>query len=180
MNDLENRTHAKDIDTAGGAYVEGDVSAGGDFVGRDKVVHGDEVRGDKIVYYHVHEVSGLRPLDKQPIIAPKLPPNFLERSDELEKLRRLVINDDTEQNVGLTAVHGMGGIGKSVLVSALCHDPDVQQAFPDGVIWAKVGRDPGNLVDQMETIGVALGDRPPYYTSPEASAGRLSGCSDSR
>jgi hypothetical protein len=32
-------------------------------------------------------------------------------------------------------LHGMGGIGKTVLAQALCHDEVVQQAFPDGIIW---------------------------------------------
>lgn len=36
------------IDTGGGAYIEGNVSTGGDLIGRDKVVHGDEVKGDKV------------------------------------------------------------------------------------------------------------------------------------
>ena len=168
MSDSKETRIYRDVNTEGGAYVEGGVSVDGDFVGRDQIIH-----GDKIVY-HVQEASGLRPLDKQPVIAPKLPPNFLERSKELDDLRQLVTKNEANQDVGLTAVHGMGGIGKSVLVSALCHDPDVQKAFPDGVIWVSVGRNPISLVDQMKTIGVALGDRPPYYTSPEASAGRLS------
>jgi len=32
-------------------------------------------------------------------------------------------------------VQGMGGIGKSVLASALAHDKEVSRAFPDGIYW---------------------------------------------
>ena len=37
------------------------------------------------------------------------------------------------------ALHGMGGIGKSVVARALCDDPAVQAAFPDGILWATLG-----------------------------------------
>lgn len=39
----------KNVDTSGGAYVDGNVEIkDGDFVGRDKVIRGDQVDGDKI------------------------------------------------------------------------------------------------------------------------------------
>ena len=39
-------------------------------------------------------------------------------------------------------LHGMGGVGKSVLARALCDDPAVQAAFPDGILWATLGQTP--------------------------------------
>jgi len=39
-------------------------------------------------------------------------------------------------------VHGMGGIGKSVLAAALARDRKVREAFPDGVIWVGLGSAP--------------------------------------
>jgi hypothetical protein len=48
----------------------------------------------------------------------------------------------------------MGGIGKTVLAQALCHDPAVQDAYPDGVIWATIGQNPTDLhlINQMREI----------------------------
>ncbi len=36
-------------------------------------------------------------------------------------------------------VHGMGGIGKSVLANMLARDTEVRRAFPDGIFWVPLG-----------------------------------------
>ncbi len=36
------------INTAGGAYIGGNLLVGGEFVGRDKIVHGNEIKGDEV------------------------------------------------------------------------------------------------------------------------------------
>jgi len=107
------------------------------------------------------------------VSAPPLPPHFIHRSEELAFLRRTVIGDDTDQQIALTALRGMGGIGKSVLATALCHDEVIQAAFPDGVIWVTIGKDPGNITEQMKFIGTKLGDSPGHYTSETAGSDRL-------
>jgi NB-ARC domain len=60
----------------------------------------------------------------------------------------------------LTAeVGGMGGIGKTVLATALCRDPAVQRAFPDGIAWITIGREWGrDFVTGMREVGRALGE----------------------
>jgi hypothetical protein len=45
--------------------------------------------------------------------------------------RNVVITERNGQSIAVTALEGMGGIGKSVLTAALCHDEVVQQVFPD-------------------------------------------------
>jgi hypothetical protein len=41
---------------------------------------------------------------------------------------------------GITVLHGLGGIGKSVLAFDACEDPEVSSTFPD-VLWATLGQD---------------------------------------
>jgi predicted ATPase len=53
-----------------------------------------------------------------------------------------LITDSGGSSVALTALKGMGGIGKTVLAQTVCHDQVIQQAFPDGVIWVTAGREP--------------------------------------
>jgi len=90
---------------------------------------------------------------------PPLPINFVERPDELAALRNALITDDGGRHIALTALHGMGGIGKTVLAQALCHDEVVQQAFPDGVIWITVGKESAfDAITRMREVGKALGD----------------------
>ncbi len=54
-------------------------------------------------------------------------------------------------------LQGMGGIGKSVLASALAHRPEVRRAFPDGVYWVTLGQEP-NVADLQRGMARALGD----------------------
>jgi len=65
---------------------------------------------------------------------------------------------------------GKDGIGKTVLSQALCHDRPVQNAFPDGVIWTTIGRNPTNLFlkNQMRDIAKLVGGDLAYYDRLQA------------
>ena len=83
-----------------------------------------------------------------------LPPNYVERAEVLADVRQVLLSKTstvvlTSAAKGKpTAFHGMGGIGKSVIARALCDDPAVQAAFPDGILWATLGQTP-DLVASM-------------------------------
>nr|MDJ0705393.1 NB-ARC domain-containing protein [Leptolyngbyaceae cyanobacterium MO_188.B28] len=101
---------------------------------------------------------------------PKLPPHFLPREADLEALKAKVLTGRS-QTIAVTgarkaaSIQGMGGIGKSVLASAIARDAEIQQAFPDGVFWVSLGQTP-NLVqlqtelasDLSKTLGTANPD----------------------
>ena len=58
----------------------------------------------------------------------------------------------------MTALEGMGDIGKTVLAQALFKDQVVQEAFPDGLVWITVGREPTYDVDaKLREITAVLG-----------------------
>lgn len=79
-----------------------------------------------------------------PMQAPPLPKHFVPRPDMSDTLKeRLLAEDETAPGVlVVSAIHGLGGIGKSALAAALAHDPEVQARFPDGVLWVTLGQQP--------------------------------------
>src|SRR5262249_48085182 len=78
---------------------------------------------------------------------PSLPPPCVVGRARLEALKAAVVSD-VQRLIGVTGttarvgVHGMGGIGKSVLTSALARSPEVRRTFPDGVFWVPIGERP--------------------------------------
>ncbi len=79
------------------------------------------------------------------------------RDAELALLREQLLRSD-ELAVGLTSavpglgLQGMGGMGKSVMAQALCHDDAVRRAFPDGIAWVALGQRPELLTLQNQLL----------------------------
>jgi WD40 repeat protein len=115
---------------------------------------------------------------------PELPPNFLPRESDLERLKALVLGSSIKA-VGLTGrtlragVHGMGGIGKSVLAAGLARDEDVRRTFPDGVLWITLGREPKLTLLQSELCGY-LGERGAAFEHEHRGRARLTELSRGR
>ena len=100
---------------------------------------------------------------------PNLPQNHVIRETALTELRNLVFTEGAGGNIAVTAMAGMGGIGKTVLATALCRDLAVQRAFPDGIAWITIGREfDGDLVTRMREVGRSLGDDLSGYDNPLA------------
>ncbi len=101
---------------------------------------------------------------------PDLPPHFQPRHDALETLKRAVLLRP-QQRFGISAatrtgIHGRGGLGKTVLATALAHDPEIRQAFPDGVYWVTLGQQPGLLALQAALARQAGGKDPVIRVGP--------------
>jgi WD40 repeat protein len=98
------------------------------------------------------------------LTAPPRVANYLERRQALDALRDTLFAEDHRQPIALTAVAGMGGIGKTVLAKALTDDPVVRRAFPDGIVWITAGKErKRDFIDEMREVAKALGDDPGKY-----------------
>ena len=85
--------------------------------------------------------------------------NYLERPEALHALRDALFAEDHRQPIALTALAGMGGIGKTVLAKALTEDEVVQRAFPDGIVWITAGKErKRDFIEEMREVAKALGD----------------------
>ena len=90
---------------------------------------------------------------------PPLPANYLERPQELAALRSALLRPAEVHGIALTALVGMGGIGKTILAQALCADPEVHKVFPDGIAWVTIGRQSTqSLSERLRTLGRSLGE----------------------
>lgn len=91
-----------------------------------------------------------------------LPANYVSRPELVAGVRAALLARDD----GI-ALHGMGGIGKSVVARALCEDAEIQAAFPDGILWVSLGQDAheddlkGKLRAWVDTLGGVIGDAAP-------------------
>lgn len=77
-----------------------------------------------------------------PVLAPPPPSNFVDRPEITAELKAIFCNKDEQSALVVSALQGLGGIGKTALAAHLAHDPEVRRRFPDGVLWATLGQTP--------------------------------------
>lgn len=74
-----------------------------------------------------------------PVMAPQPPADFVTRDTEFNALKKLLLDSKGDAVAITAAFRGVGGYGKSTLAKALAHDPDIQDAYFDGVLWVELG-----------------------------------------
>jgi|GEM_PF-2017553 len=93
-----------------------------------------------------------------------VPAWFVPRPEEADKVLRAlgVLGESGDKIVAMTAVHGMGGVGKTTLAAWLLRDDRVRRRWPDGVLWATLGPDAtGEAAADAPLLlwGAALGEK---------------------
>jgi tetratricopeptide (TPR) repeat protein len=79
--------------------------------------------------------------------APPLPSTFIDRPEASEVIKSNLVAERAGGSgvLVVSAIHGLGGIGKSTLAASLVRNPQVQERFPDGILWATLGQQPALL-----------------------------------
>ena len=94
-----------------------------------------------------------------PFQAPPLPTHFIPRPEVSDAIKMAILAANGVPGILVVgAIQGLGGIGKSVLATALAHDPQVCALFPDGVLWATLGQEPETLSLLTSWLRDGLGD----------------------
>jgi hypothetical protein len=151
-------TDAADLETLRRALQAGQIVLA---TGERAVALGGSAEGALIITGDIRiELNPRQRADLERLLAarrynlPSLPEHYVPREEYLAPLRQALLSDGAAA-LGIVGVRGMGGIGKSVLAAALAHDPQVQAAFPDGIVWLPIGREP-NLPARQEELYLFL------------------------
>ena len=105
-------------------------------------------------------------------MAPEPPEEFVARPKEFDALKRQLLDAKGDAVAITAALRGAGGYGKTTLAMALAHDPDIVDAYFDGVLWAELGETPANLTGIIADLIQSLtGARPSFETLNAAAAG---------
>jgi WD40 repeat protein len=109
---------------------------------------------------------------RAPMMAPELPADFVARPKEFDALKKGLLDPQGDSIAGITAaLRGAGGYGKTTLAKALARDPDIQDAYFDGILWAELGEKPERLIATLSDLVTLLsGGRPQLETLPAAAA----------
>jgi predicted ATPase len=83
-----------------------------------------------------------------------------------------LLRQDKGPGVVVSAVFGLGGIGKTTLAAAVLQKPQVLSRFPDGVIWVTLGQNP-ELVSLLGGWIRDLGDHEFRAPDTNSASGRL-------
>ena len=115
-------------------------------------------KGDKpeIQIEWIYHLENSKPTNENPAGAPlprvRLPENYVERPDALNAVKAKLLAED-ERTLVVSAIAGLGGVGKSVLAAALGQDREVQERFGDGILWVTLGQSP----DLQQLLGGWMG-----------------------
>ena len=109
-----------------------------------------------------------------PFLAPSLPKHFVPRPEVSNKLkdRLLTYNSDRSGVLAISALHGLGGIGKTMLATYLASDREVMDYFSGGVLWTTLGQEP-QILSLLNNLIRELGDHDFPTTTPEAASAHL-------
>jgi len=106
-----------------------------------------------------------------PATAPAPPDYFTGRHDELDALAQALTSGDTPQ--AITALQGMGGIGKTALAAQLA--AKLNGTFPGGVFWADLPASDGDPLPVLAAWARLCGHDVSALPDPQARAQAVRG-----
>ena len=91
---------------------------------------------------------------------PTLPANYAPRPLILKEISTAILKASVTFTSEVTVtIRGIGGIGKSTIAKALCHEPSIKEYFTDGFLWISL-TPPHNVTDELHMIYNKLTNQP--------------------
>lgn len=109
-----------------------------------------------------------------PMMAPEPSSDFVQRPVEFGALKRKLLDVKGDAVAITAALRGAGGYGKTTLACALAHDPDIQDAYFDGILWVELGERLANLPSIISDLVETITGTRPGLESLNAAANKLS------
>jgi WD40 repeat protein/DNA polymerase III delta prime subunit len=108
-----------------------------------------------------------------PFMVPDLPPALVERPAIDGAVLDALLGErgDTESAPHL-ALRGPGGLGKTTVAIAVCHNEDVITHYDDGILWVTLGEQP-QIEQSLTKLYAALTDERPAFVDVEDAAYHL-------
>jgi WD40 repeat protein len=109
-------------------------------------------------------------------MADSLPTEFVQRPDEFNELVRLLLAQNRESPVAITAaLSGAGGYGKTLMATAICHDQRIRNVFKDGILWVTLGESASQLklIDEIAILSRKLSGERESFTGLNEATNRL-------
>ena len=102
---------------------------------------------------------------------PALPDNAVINNTLFSQIKQQILAEykETRPPILLSAPVG---IGKSVLAATLARDSAIRTAYPDGIFWISMGKEP-DLLSRMITISHGLDDKKQYFVDVESAGERI-------
>jgi NB-ARC domain len=123
---------------------------------------------------NINNYQSSRPPRGIPFQALALPKDYVDRPQIRQLIKSKLIDRSPSRRGTLvvSAIYGLGGVGKSVMAAALAHDHEVQAVCQDGVLWITLGQNP-DLLPCLYGWVQALGDYDFNPTTIDSAAAHL-------
>jgi len=109
-------------------------------------------------------------------MANPLPAEFVRRPAEFDALMRLLLAQNRESPVAITAaLSGAGGYGKTTMATAICHDQQIRNTFKDGILWVTLGQSASQLtlINEITALSRHLSGERESFTGLNEATNRL-------
>ena len=130
-------------------------------------------RGPEQLRMLMRMLEGPSAQKRVPMMVPEPPPDFVQRPAEFEALKRKLLNARGDSVAITAALRGAGGYGKTTLAKALAHDPDISDAYFDGILWVELGEKPDKLLSVISDLIKIMDAERPGFENLNAAAAKL-------